>query len=135
MIKQTFFFSCELKSNKNLIGSVMEIKSALQNLISNAFRYTDKGFIKVTWYEEKFTGILSVKDTGIGIPKEHISRVTERFYRVNTDRSRNTGGTGLGLAIVQNIIDRHSGFIEIISDGKSGTEFKLIFPKDRITHK
>ena len=133
--KTNIFFSCELKSNKNLIGSVMEIKSALQNLISNAFRYTVKGFIKVTWYEEKFTGILSVKDTGIGIHKEHISRVTERFYRVNTDRSRNTGGTGLGLAIVQNIIDRHSGFIEIISDGKSGTEFKLIFPKDRITHK
>lgn len=127
------FFSCEAKSNKNLIGSINEIKSAIQNLVSNAFRYTEKGFIKVTWYEEKFNGILSVKDTGIGIPKEHINKVTERFYRVNADRSRNTGGTGLGLAIVQNIMDSHNGFIEIISDGKSGTEFKLIFPKDRIT--
>ncbi|MGA1714631.1 MAG: ATP-binding protein, partial [Methylophilaceae bacterium] len=129
------YFSCEAKSNKNLIGSNKEIKSAIQNLVSNAFRYTEKGFIKVTWYEEKFNGILSVKDTGIGIPKEHINKVTERFYRVNPDRSRNTGGTGLGLAIVQNIMDSHNGFIEIISDGKSGTEFKLIFPKDRISSK
>jgi two-component system phosphate regulon sensor histidine kinase PhoR len=125
-------FSYDELSEKKIIGSKKEIVSALQNLVSNAFRYTNKGYVKVTWSEERKLGILSVKDSGIGIPESHISKLTERFHRVDSDRSRNTGGTGLGLSIVKNIMDQHSGSVEIISDGKSGSEFKLIFPEERI---
>lgn len=125
------YYSFELISKKKLLGAKKEIISAVQNLISNAFRYTEKGYIKLSWYEEKYFGVICVKDTGIGIPKNHINKVTTRFHRVNSDRSRKTGGTGLGLAIVQSVMENHNGHIKIISDGISGSEFKLIFPVER----
>ena len=75
---------------------------------------------------------MSVTDTGIGISKEHLEKITDRFYRVDADRSRNSGGTGLGLAIVKNIMDHHNGSIDIKSDMNKGSTFWLIFPKERV---
>ena len=75
---------------------------------------------------------MSVTDTGIGISKEHLEKITDRFYRVDADRSRNSGGTGLGLAIVKNIMDHHNGSIDIKSDMNKGSTFWLVFPKERV---
>ena len=75
---------------------------------------------------------MSVTDTGIGISKEHLEKITDRFYRVDADRSRNSGGTGLGLAIVKNIMDHHNGSIDIKSDINKGSTFWLVFPKERV---
>ena len=74
-------------------------------------------------------------DSGIGIPEKDLKRISERFYRVDPDRSRETGGTGLGLAIVKNIIIQHQGEMKINSEINAGSSFKLIFPKDRIASK
>ena len=74
---------------------------------------------------------MEVKDSGVGIPKNKINRITERFYRVDEDRSRSSGGTGLGLSIVKNIMLQHQGQLEISSELNNGSTFKLIFPKDR----
>jgi two-component system phosphate regulon sensor histidine kinase PhoR len=75
---------------------------------------------------------MEVTDSGVGIPKNKINRITERFYRVDEDRSRSSGGTGLGLSIVKNIMLQHQGQLEISSELNNGSTFKLIFPKDRI---
>ena len=75
---------------------------------------------------------MEVTDSGVGIPKNKINRITERFYRVDEDRSRSSGGTGLGLSIVKNIMFQHQGQLEISSELNNGSTFKLIFPKDRI---
>ena len=125
-------FEFNLDSKKNILGSFSEIYSALENLVSNAFRYTDKGSISINWFVLKGQGILSVTDTGIGISKEHLEKITDRFYRVDADRSRNSGGTGLGLAIVKNIMDHHNGSIDIRSDINKGSTFWLVFPKERV---
>jgi two-component system phosphate regulon sensor histidine kinase PhoR len=130
--KKGISFEFNLDSKKNILGSFSEIYSALENLVSNAFRYTDKGSISINWFVLKGQGILSVTDTGIGISKEHLEKITDRFYRVDADRSRNSGGTGLGLAIVKNIMDHHNGSIDIKSDINKGSTFWLIFPKERV---
>lgn len=130
--KKNILFEFNIDSKKNIIGSFPEIYSALENLVSNAFRYTNKGSISIKWFILKGQGILSVTDTGIGIQKEHLDKITERFYRVDADRSRNSGGTGLGLAIVKNIMDHHNGSIEIKSNINQGSTFWLIFPKERV---
>lgn len=130
--KKDISFEFNLDSKKNILGSFSEIYSALENLVSNAFRYTDKGSISINWFVLKGQGILSVTDTGIGISKEHLEKITDRFYRVDADRSRNSGGTGLGLAIVKNIMDHHNGSIDIKSDINKGSTFWLIFPKERV---
>ena len=130
--KKGISFEFNLDSKKNILGSFSEIYSALENLVSNAFRYTDKGSISINWFVLKGQGILSVTDTGIGISKEHLEKITDRFYRVDADRSRNSGGTGLGLAIVKNIMDHHNGSIDIKSDMNKGSTFWLIFPKERV---
>ena len=130
--KKDISFEFNLDSKKNILGSFSEIYSALENLVSNAFRYTDKGSISINWFVLKGQGILSVTDTGIGISKEHLEKITDRFYRVDADRSRNSGGTGLGLAIVKNIMDHHNGSIDIKSDMNKGSTFWLIFPKERV---
>jgi two-component system phosphate regulon sensor histidine kinase PhoR len=75
---------------------------------------------------------MEVTDSGVGIPNNKINRITERFYRVDEDRSRSSGGTGLGLSIVKNIMLQHQGQLEISSEVNNGSTFKLIFPKDRI---
>ncbi len=106
-------------------GMLIEL---LDNLIQNAIRYNvPDGRIVVSVFKEESGVVLSVKDTGIGIPEEDIDRVFERFYRVDKSRSRETGGTGLGLAIVKHIVELHAGKIEISSKLSEGTEIKIVF--------
>ena len=117
----------------NLKGSAIEVESAFMNLITNAIRYSEVNKeIRVTWDIEAMQPTFTVKDSGIGISKTHLSRITERFYRIDADRSRDTGGTGLGLSIVKNVITQHNGRLEIKSNLNQGSTFKLIFPKERI---
>ena len=123
----------DIDNELNIYGSKSEIQSAFTNLISNAVRYTpEKGNILITWHLINNLPIMEVTDSGVGIPKNKINRITERFYRVDEDRSRSSGGTGLGLSIVKNIMLQHQGQLEISSELNNGSTFKLIFPKDRI---
>ena len=116
----------------NLHGSEADLKSAFQNLIVNAINYTPaKGKIKVVWHETDQGLVLSVIDTGVGIPHREIPRITERFYRIGDDRNRKTGGTGLGLAIVKHVLQTHNAKLEIHSEIGKGSEFRCIFPPDR----
>ncbi|MES2181150.1 MAG: phosphate regulon sensor histidine kinase PhoR [Pseudomonadota bacterium] len=120
----------------NLIGAMDELQSALSNLVSNAIRYTPKGGdIHVSWHLRGNQAVFSVKDNGIGIEQHHIDRLTERFYRVDRGRSRETGGTGLGLSIVKHILTRHQAKLEITSELGTGSIFSIIFPKARIVQK
>ena len=117
----------------DIYGANHEIESAFSNLINNAIRYTPvKGEISIRWNIINGFAIFEVTDSGIGIPEQDLKRISERFYRVDPDRSRETGGTGLGLAIVKNIIMQHQGEMKINSEINVGSSFKLIFPKDRI---
>jgi len=122
-------------SKKNILGAENELFSAFGNLLTNAIRYTPEGgTIHVYWEDTPEGGaIYSVSDTGIGIAPEHIARVTERFYRVDRSRSRDTGGTGLGLAIVKHVAMRHSALLNIESTLAVGSIFSIIFNKDRIS--
>lgn len=123
--------SLQLKDEGNVLGSADELRSALGNLVSNAVRYTpDGGEIVLCWGEEK--GLFYVRDSGIGIEPQHIPRLTERFYRIDRSRSRETGGTGLGLAIVKHILNRHQARMDIISELGKGSTFKVWFPLKRL---
>ena len=123
----------QIDSSLTIYGSKKEIESAFLNLITNAIRYTEKeGFISISWGLINGLPIFEVRDTGSGIEQKHINRITERFYRVDTDRSRDTGGTGLGLSIVKNIIKKHDGELKITSAIGKGSSFKLIFTKESI---
>lgn len=118
----------------NLLGIETELLSAFGNLVANAVRYTPPGGdIEISWNLQDQEGIFSVRDTGIGINAEHIPRLTERFYRVDRARSRDTGGTGLGLAIVQRIAQHHEATLTITSTPGQGSVFSLHFPLHRIT--
>ena len=122
----------EIPSKHNLTGNYDELRSAFGNLLSNAIRYTPEGGeILVRWAERGEQPVFSVRDSGIGIAQNHIPRLTERFYRVDRSRSRETGGTGLGLAIVKHIALRHQGKLEIISTEKQGSTFSIVFPLKR----
>ena len=123
----------EKKSERNVLGDDVELYSAFGNLVSNAVRYTpDGGNITIRWSDMGDEAIFSVIDTGPGIAQEHIPRLTERFYRVDRSRSRDTGGTGLGMAIVKHVISRHHGELKIESTLGVGSEFSLSFPQQRI---
>ena len=126
--------SFEVQNPASLLGDEREILSAFSNLVSNAIRYTpDHGSINVKWdVNAEGYGEFSVTDTGPGIASEHLSRLTERFYRVDRSRSRDTGGTGLGLAIVKHIASRHQAQLIIESTPGKGSTFILRLPKDRI---
>jgi two-component system phosphate regulon sensor histidine kinase PhoR len=127
-----------LKADKTLglVGSSQELHSAFGNLVSNAIRYTpDSGSIAINWEENNGQAVFSVTDTGLGIEQQHIDRLTERFYRVDRSRSRETGGTGLGLSIVKHILSRHQGRLEITSEFGKGSTFKAVFPRSRIVRK
>ncbi|MGE5319431.1 MAG: phosphate regulon sensor histidine kinase PhoR [Hyphomicrobiaceae bacterium] len=125
----------QLDSGAWLKGSLQEIRSALGNLVSNAVRYTPEGGeIVLAWRERSGEGVFSVADTGEGIAAEHIPRLTERFYRVDRSRSRETGGTGLGLAIVKHVLTRHGARLEIQSTPGKGSTFSVIFPPQRLHH-
>jgi two-component system phosphate regulon sensor histidine kinase PhoR len=104
------------------------MKQLLINLLDNAIKYTEEGTITVSLKEEENDLILSVKDTGIGIEKEYLSRIFERFYRVDKGRSRKQGGTGLGLSIVKHIVELYNGNIQVNSTLGVGTEFIITLP-------
>lgn len=116
-----------------LRGNLNELHSAFGNLVNNAIRYTPKdGEIRLSWRLREGQAVFSVRDSGIGIESQHIARLTERFYRVDRSRSRETGGTGLGLSIVKHIITRHQGHLEITSVYGEGSTFSAVFAADRI---
>jgi len=117
-----------------LAGSPHELLSALSNLVSNAVRYTPvAGSIQVQWRTVPEDGVeFSVRDSGPGIAPEHIPRLTERFYRVDRSRSRETGGTGLGLAIVKHVAQRHNAELKIESKPGVGSTFSIRFPASRL---
>ncbi len=125
--------SLEITGQVKLSGNREELRSAFSNLVSNAVRYTPEGgTINLRWYLRGGQPVFSVQDSGIGIAAQYIPRLTERFYRVDRSRSRETGGTGLGLAIVKHIAIRHQARLEIISEEEKGSTFSLIFPASRI---
>jgi len=128
--------SAETTPQLDLVGAVDELQSALGNLVSNAIRYTPEGGeIHISWQLRNKQAVFSVTDNGIGIEQQHIDRLTERFYRVDRSRSRETGGTGLGLSIVKHILTRHQAKLEIISELGVGSTFSAIFPESRILQK
>ena len=119
-----------------LAGSEAELLSAVGNLLNNAVRYTaEGGRISLRWrWRDDGTGEIEVSDSGIGIAREHLPRLTERFYRVDGSRSRDTGGTGLGLSIVKHVVQRHGGEIDVQSEPGKGSSFRLVFPALRLRH-
>ena len=121
-----------LQSDAWLNGSEQELHSAFSNLVSNAVRYTPPGGeITLAWLDRDDGAAFEVEDTGIGIEAQHLPRLTERFYRVDRSRSRETGGTGLGLAIVKHVLNRHQGRLEIMSEPGAGSRFAAMFPAAR----
>jgi two-component system phosphate regulon sensor histidine kinase PhoR len=116
-----------------VLGDWNELSSALTNLTGNAVRYSHDGaHIEIEFKMRGNDGVLTIRDNGPGIPPEHLPRITERFYRVDNSHSRETGGTGLGLAIVKHILYRHGGTLEVSSKVAQGSEFRMVFPADRI---
>lgn len=125
-----------LEEDLALLGSESELHSIFFNLINNAVRFTSsEGEVRVSWRTVDDGAVFSVVDTGIGIPEEHLSRLTERFYRVDRGRSRATGGTGLGLAIVKHALQRHNGRLVIKSRVNEGSAFSCEFPAPRLTRR
>jgi two-component system phosphate regulon sensor histidine kinase PhoR len=120
-------------SQARLMGDEPEIHSAFSNLVDNAAKYTAvDGSIEMRWWVDEDGGHFAVSDTGMGIPPEHIPRLTERFYRVDAGRSRSTGGSGLGLAIVKHVLQRHGATLEVQSTLGAGSTFTCHFPVERI---
>jgi len=112
----------------DLAGSNKELHSAFSNLVTNAVRYTPAGGrITLTFAREGDGAVLAVTDTGYGIPANHLPRLTERFYRVSSSRSRESGGTGLGLSIVKHILGLHQARLEIRSEVGQGSTFACHF--------
>jgi two-component system phosphate regulon sensor histidine kinase PhoR len=130
-------FSVDIDADFDLAGNETELASALSNLLNNAVRYTPPGGSIAAGLRLLDGGDAEVwvSDTGPGIAPEHMSRLTERFYRVDRSRSRDTGGTGLGLAIVKHVAQRHGGHIRIESRLGEGSVFTLHFPADRISNR
>jgi two-component system phosphate regulon sensor histidine kinase PhoR len=117
-----------------LLGNASELFSAASNLVNNAVRYTPSGgrIAVALALQDNGRVLFSVKDSGPGIPPEHLSRLTERFYRVDKSRSRETGGTGLGLAIVKHVVQRHGGELKIDSVVGEGSTFTIALPAHRV---
>jgi two-component system phosphate regulon sensor histidine kinase PhoR len=117
-----------------LAGAASELRSALANLVTNAVRYTPGGGrIDVEWQRLPDGKVeFSVADTGPGIAPEHLPRLSERFYRVDRSRSRESGGTGLGLAIAKHVAQRHGGELRIASTPGQGSRFSIVFPASRV---
>ena len=133
LYKSKHLVHLDIDPKLNISGAQEELRSALSNLVSNAVRYTPKGGkLWISWHLVNHQPVFSVRDTGIGIAAEHIDRLTERFYRVDRSRSRETGGTGLGLSIVKHILIRHHAKLEITSTLGTGSTFSVLFPKNRV---
>ncbi len=110
-------------------GSATELRSAFSNLVFNAVKYTPQGsIIALHWYHNQDGAYLEVKDNGPGIDSKHLAFLTQRFYRVDSSRSSETGGTGLGLAIVKHVLLRHQGRLQISSSAEQGSCFTCHFP-------
>ncbi|MGH8146721.1 MAG: phosphate regulon sensor histidine kinase PhoR [Rhodanobacteraceae bacterium] len=125
--------SLEDEARADLLGSPKDLHSAFSNLVSNAVRYTpDGGSITIRWKRIGSGAEYSVTDTGYGIPAEHLSRLTERFYRVSSSRSRGSGGTGLGLSIVKHVLNLHDAELRIESEPGKGSIFTCEFDKVRL---
>lgn len=125
--------SFRIDRSLNMTGSSADLESAFSNLITNATKYTPEGgSITVTWKRSSHGPRLSVRDTGIGIPSRDIPRLTERFYRVGSDRARNSGGSGLGLAIVKHVLNAHQAELSVTSELGQGSEFVCKFPEERM---
>jgi two-component system phosphate regulon sensor histidine kinase PhoR len=123
----------EIQSAACLLGDSRELRTAFTNLVTNAIRHTPpRSEVRVSWRVDGDDACFSVTDTGAGIAARHIPRLTERFYRVDPSRSRDTGGSGLGLAIVKHILDRHDAKLEISSTVGGGSTFSCCFPPQRI---
>jgi two-component system phosphate regulon sensor histidine kinase PhoR len=123
----------EIASDHDLLGAEREIASAFTNLATNAVRYTPAaGEVRLRWRSGNEGGEFSVEDSGIGIDPEHLPRLTERFYRVDRGRSRETGGTGLGLSIVKHALARHQAALAIESTPGKGSRFSARFPASRL---
>jgi two-component system, OmpR family, phosphate regulon sensor histidine kinase PhoR len=125
--------SASIEGIHDLQGSSKDLYSAFSNLVSNAVRYTPVGGrIRIIWTSNENGGRLSVVDTGHGISAQHLPRLTERFYRVSTSRSRETGGTGLGLSIVKHVLQLHHAHLEIQSESGVGSTFTCNFGADHL---
>jgi two-component system phosphate regulon sensor histidine kinase PhoR len=126
-------FSVDLQGPTRVLASTHELEGAIRNLLTNAVRYTPEGGrIAVHWRIEGGEGCLTVRDSGIGIAAEHLPRLTERFYRVDRGRSRDSGGTGLGLAIVKHVMQHHGGELQVESRLGEGSAFTLRLPARRL---
>jgi two-component system phosphate regulon sensor histidine kinase PhoR len=123
----------ESTAGADLLGSPKDLHSALSNLASNAVRYTPTGgSITIRWQREPAGAVYSVSDTGFGIPAAHLARLTERFYRVSSSRSRDSGGTGLGLSIVKHVLNLHQARLRIESTPGAGSTFACHFGGARL---
>ena len=123
----------DARGDFDLLGAESEVVGALSNLVTNAIRYTPAGGeIRLRWRASEEGASFAVEDTGIGIEPEHIPRITERFYRVDRSRSRESGGTGLGLAIVKHALARHQARLDIESEPGRGSRFTARFPARRV---
>ncbi len=117
----------------DLRGSPRDLHSAFSNLVSNAVRYTpDGGSITIGWQRTPEGAAYSVRDTGYGIPSRHLARLSERFYRVSSSRSRDKGGTGLGLSIVKHVLNLHQAQLAIESEPGQGSTFRCLFDASRL---
>lgn len=130
--RETHAFELDVDSQLAVIGQMNELSSAVINLLTNAVRYTPEGGkITIRWFRnEHAEAVFSVTDTGLGIEKKDIPRITERFYRVDKSRSRASGGTGLGLAITKHIVIRHNAKLVVDSEINKGSTFKIVFPAE-----
>ena len=133
--KKSHHIDVNIEKGLNIILIEREFISLCQNLLSNAIKYSAEGStIKLCWWlNEGDHACLRVSDNGEGIAPEHLSRLTERFYRINVDRSRKVEGTGLGLSIVKHIMDNCGGYLDIQSVLDIGSTFTACFPKNRVS--
>ncbi len=125
--------TADYDTSLKLKGKREDLQSAFSNLVSNAVRYTpENGKIHIKWFQDEAGAHFVVEDSGMGVSKMDIPRLTERFFRVDEARSRETGGTGLGLAIVKHVLNSHNGNLSIKSSLGKGSAFSCNFPLDRI---
>lgn len=135
--QRTCEFIYEEESEEGLLGAESELHSIFSNLIGNAIKYTPAvgGRVIARWWTDSTGGHFSVSDSGVGIAPEHLPRLTERFYRVDPGRSRDSGGSGLGLSIVKHALQRHGGTLHIESTEGVGSLFQCDFPESRLARR
>ncbi|WP_439649956.1 sensor histidine kinase [Cytobacillus pseudoceanisediminis] len=109
-------------------GDEGRIEQIIQNIMDNSIRYTAEGRISIRLSQEKDKCVIQIEDTGIGISEEHLSKIKQRFYRVNKGRTRSDGGTGLGLAIAEKLVKLHQGELTVLSELNKGTTVRIVLP-------